>query len=515
MNIDALDIDELLAQALQADPALRDRIDDATAWQLLTSAFAAVRATVDALGEQPVKVEGLGLFRHRIKGQKGKLSDRRWVLFETQQGPVASPHRVPRVPSAPFALPAPEQFPALQFILPPLAGGEAHAEAQQPTDSTLDDPAPPSAADAVPPSPLDPAANPQATPASADASSWPGEPAGAAQIVWPQIPVDAAPHAEPPEPVQAEPAEAADAAEAAEAADAALPALPVLQPADLLPPEPAQPMQAWVSAYLAPERPLLDPDHQLMLVYSRLAASTPAVLWFLQRMGIAPPPHARREKPQAGLEAGLFRRPDVVAALQVPPHAWTLVRVVRDPLERAVSGFRQALATGYVRAAMLDTLGIDIDRSGLSFQQYIDFLESEDLDRCHPMHRRQMHPVERLRTPDFLINVSRQDLSEQLSEVESKLGLVPTDWAALRRHEAPRAKLRGRMAPSLSKPDEVRLTRHQAQHGPWPTHLLTQRAVSWLKDLYAEDVSAYGAPARDADGAPHDRADAERTAPAH
>jgi hypothetical protein len=155
-----------------------------------------------------------------------------------------------------------------------------------------------------------------------------------------------------------------------------------------------------------------------------------------------------------------------------------------------VSSFRHALSTGYARDPILHAIGIDI-AEGLSFERFIDFLEREDLQRCDPHHRLQWHPVEQLRRPDMVLDVSRQSLFEGLNDFERRVGMPLTDFQALRWiHElqAARAPLAG---PGAADAYRQILTQEQAQRGPWPQGLLEREARVRLERLYADDIRLY------------------------
>lgn len=249
----------------------------------------------------------------------------------------------------------------------------------------------------------------------------------------------------------------------------------------------------WRHALRGVMRPLIHPQRRFVVLFSAKSACSSVVIWFLHTLGLTEEARRHHEWPHVYRIDKLYHRPDYLAArASLRSDEARVLRVVRDPLERAVSSFRHALGTGYARESIREALGIDIDEQGLSFERFIDFLEREDLQRCDPHHRLQRHAVEELRRPDSVLNVSRQSLFEGLNEFERSLGMPETDFQALRwLHElqAAREPRRGLIA---GDPYRQVLTGEEARYGPWPRGLLSSEAQLRLQRLYATDIRLYG-----------------------
>ncbi|HEV8690168.1 MAG TPA: hypothetical protein VGQ91_07730 [Ideonella sp.] len=249
----------------------------------------------------------------------------------------------------------------------------------------------------------------------------------------------------------------------------------------------------WEQALKAVMRPLIHPERRFVVVFSAKSACSSVVIWFLHTLGLAAQARAYNEWPHLYRIDKLYQRPDYLDARdRFGPGDVTVLRIARDPIERAASSFRHALGTGYAREAIGRALGVDTDLAGLSFERYIDFLETEDLDRCDPHHRRQKHPLEAVRRPDVVINTSRQDLFDALRAFERDLGMPPTDFAQLPWIHELQASRMPRSVPAPGDPYRLVLTREQAQKGPWPLGLITPQARSRLERLYQEDIQLYG-----------------------
>jgi hypothetical protein len=172
---------------------------------------------------------------------------------------------------------------------------------------------------------------------------------------------------------------------------------------------------------------------------------------------------------------------------------YQVVRVVRDPLHRAVSAYRHLLA--HPRGRLAHRVGMTSRvQNGLSFADYIKFLERLDLNNCDSHFAVQRHPIEDVVKVTDLINVSREDLYARLAAIEDRIGLPRTDlkssdWVGrLNRRNRPQGELQR---------DEIYTTAfspQQAKTGPWPEYdeFLTPHARDKLAALYAVDVRSYG-----------------------
>jgi Sulfotransferase family len=256
------------------------------------------------------------------------------------------------------------------------------------------------------------------------------------------------------------------------------------------PPDKAE--KAWRQALRKVERPLLHPQRRFVVLFSAKSACSSVVIWFLHTLGLAAEARAFSEWPHHYRINRFYAREDYLAARDaLGPDDVTVLRVVRDPVDRAGSSFRHALGLSYARETIREKLGIDTDVQGLSFERFIDFLEMEDLDHCDPHHKRQKHAVEGLRRPDVVINASRQDLFTELNAFERMMGMPVTNFKELAWvHELQATRVPHSVNPEADVYRTV-LTREQAQNGPWPKKLITPEARARLEKLYAEDMALY------------------------
>lgn len=249
-----------------------------------------------------------------------------------------------------------------------------------------------------------------------------------------------------------------------------------------------------VSAQVAFDAPLLDPQRRLAVLFSPRSGCTSISIWFFRLIGqvraardFDPWPHNYRNL--VYYRSALYFR-----ALFDDLASYRWIRIVRDTYERAASSFRHALATGYADKRIAKALaGHSTAQHGLSFGEFLDFLETEDLRACNLHHGLQVHPVEELVRPRYLIDISRDDMFERLGAIEGELGLPKTDFTTLGwLHDSAAARKVeiGEFADAYG----TRFTREQAVRGPWPAPqaLLTARARKRIAQLYAQDLERYG-----------------------
>lgn len=243
--------------------------------------------------------------------------------------------------------------------------------------------------------------------------------------------------------------------------------------------------------------PLIDPRSRMIVLYSAKSACTNVLIWFLQHLGHADAardyhgwPHQYRD--QVYYQSLLYRQAAAARDLKT----FTVVKVVRDPFKRAASSFRHVVRHSVLRDGIARKLrDTQIEKHGLSFASFLDFLEATDLTQCNPHYSLQHHAIEAKLPVKHLINVSKEDLFGRLNDVERDLGLTVTDltqspWIKKleERHHQADADLGD--AETVYR---LRLTREQALRGPWPSYdtLLTPTARERIARLYATDIEAY------------------------
>jgi Sulfotransferase family len=256
--------------------------------------------------------------------------------------------------------------------------------------------------------------------------------------------------------------------------------------------------RTWQGPLAEPPRPLLDPDHGVMVVWAAKAACTASFVWFSGLVGMQDDlrrsrmsPHRYRQTRYYGSE--LYRR-----GRAKPLAGYLVLHILRDPYTRTVSSYRQALKTGYLdkRLATLPAGPLD-SRTGFSFLQFLDYLETIDLEQANIHHRLQWHAVEDKKGPDRVINISRQDLFAELNRLEGELALAPTDFTALGWLHARESRRKARTELFVGAEVAERRFDHEAGIGrrPWPDYeqFLSAPVRRRIERLYAKDFEAFEA----------------------
>lgn len=242
--------------------------------------------------------------------------------------------------------------------------------------------------------------------------------------------------------------------------------------------------------------PLIHPEARLIVVFSAKSACTSVIVWFMHQVGHAEAAQAYSNWPHRYRIDVYHPSSFHQDACRLDLTGFRVLRVVRDPFERAASSFRHVLRHGNADEAFATFLGrSDIAEAGASFCEFLDVLDQMDLTTCNAHFRIQRHPIEHRLPVTHLINVSREDLYERLNQVEAELGLPITDFEQLDWLQRLDER-RDRLVPKLDIPDAYaqRFSRQQANAGPWPPHraFLTPAARERVARLYAADIAAYG-----------------------
>jgi hypothetical protein len=251
-------------------------------------------------------------------------------------------------------------------------------------------------------------------------------------------------------------------------------------------------------ALLEESRALINCDRRLMVVWSPKSACTSTYVWFAAQSGLIEEMRAthhwpHRHRRTVYLHSDLYRR-----SLRLPLSAYRIVRVIRDPYTRAASIYRHSLVNDYLDEYLEDFQGSRLNRKqGLSFQQFLDLLESLDLRKANPHLRPQYRRIELLRSPDITINISKADLFAELNKTERSFGLPVTDFGGLEWLMGMEQKRKAKDMPiDGERLDERPFSRRAALgSAPFPAYeqLLTRAAKERIRRLYEIDFEAYEA----------------------
>ncbi len=173
---------------------------------------------------------------------------------------------------------------------------------------------------------------------------------------------------------------------------------------------------------------------EIAVMWSPKAACTTAIVWAFRHNGLleealeySPWIHRYRLQRYQKSERYIARLRNLGA------HSRYVIKIVRNPFERAVSSFLHAYRHAYEDVALAEALGRRIDAGQrFSFREFVDYLGRINLRRCNPHHRVQSTPLERHilfgLKPHRTIKME-EGLDRALAEVERDFGLPPTDFS--------------------------------------------------------------------------------------
>ena len=244
-------------------------------------------------------------------------------------------------------------------------------------------------------------------------------------------------------------------------------------------------------------KPLVDPANKIILFWMHRCGSTTGQLWFFHVAGW--------EKRMKGKGASQLspewyeEHADAYERLTEYYHDpdFLKVAVVRNPFERAVSAYTVVTDTksgSQWRAAMRSIAEPDDERR-ISFNEFLDFLETEDLATTNYHWRLQTaQDCFDLALPD--VQLARvESLQEDLDRLCRKIGRKPV---AMRRNSA-QTKVedapRDLDVTALVRSDFLRLfgvDKRGVIRFPHYTRFLTEKTIPRLAKMYARDFEVLG-----------------------
>jgi hypothetical protein len=249
--------------------------------------------------------------------------------------------------------------------------------------------------------------------------------------------------------------------------------------------------------FVRTSRVLVNADQRLMVIWSAKSACTAVYVWFACVSGFAEEVRAAHNRPHLH-RTGTYQHSALYAkSLRFPLSKYRVLRVIRDPYLRAASSYRHALKSGYSGPYMREFSNGALGRKrGYSFRQFLAMLKTQDIERTNLHFRAQFNPIERLRKPDKVINISHLNLYDELAALERDWSLPASNLASLDwfmdRESSRKASDEGAVGDDC---DQL-VYNLAAANGrkPFPRYeqLLTDHARHLIEDIYAIDFAAYG-----------------------
>ncbi|HVU20657.1 MAG TPA: sulfotransferase family 2 domain-containing protein [Rhizomicrobium sp.] len=244
-------------------------------------------------------------------------------------------------------------------------------------------------------------------------------------------------------------------------------------------------------------KPLLDPVNRIILFWMHRCGSTTGQLWFFNVAG-----WEKRMKGKGASELSPAWYEEHAAAYEhLQEHyrdpAFTKIAVVRDPLERAVSAYTVVTDTksGSQWRAASRSIAAPDDERRLTFNEFLDFLETEDLASANYHWRLQTaQDCFDFGLPD--VNLAKvETLQDDLDRLAKRMGKKPV---AMRMNSA-QTKVddtpRDLDVTSLTRADFLQrfgVDKRGVIRFPHYTRFLTQQTVPRLAKLYARDFEVLG-----------------------
>lgn len=235
--------------------------------------------------------------------------------------------------------------------------------------------------------------------------------------------------------------------------------------------------------------PLYSKAHDLALLWSAKAGCTFAVKWFFFQVG--------RLNEALSYDAWIHNYRDHFCGAKeygeeiegICARETRVVKVVRNPYERAVSSYLMAVRAGYENECLAHFLKRPVNNNeGISFHEFVDYLGTLDLRACDIHHRLQIHSAEE---QGFLVVRHLIRLEESffaIPQCEKEMGLRTSNLAGLRSSEHNTYRKEW-----IEYWGEVRLYRHLGSRMfPETANFYTDELREKVARLYAIDFDEYG-----------------------
>lgn len=251
--------------------------------------------------------------------------------------------------------------------------------------------------------------------------------------------------------------------------------------------------------------PLHAADFPLVLLFSEKAGCTSLTKWFLFQIGKLEEANAFDPSVHQYRKRVLYRQPGygwqglrLVVMRQRP-----IVKLVRDPYDRTVSSFLQALRSAGARHPKAWARRLIADARAhagrpatavpaLSFADFVRFVASSGTERGQINgHVARQHLPGETRYVDRFIRLER--FGEEIRQIEAEYGLATSPLETITKSGHHRSGLQ-RLSPDTACVAEHEITSEQAHKGPLPAYetLYSAECRRLVRTCFAADFEAYG-----------------------
>jgi hypothetical protein len=244
-----------------------------------------------------------------------------------------------------------------------------------------------------------------------------------------------------------------------------------------------------------PSRPIIDPRRRLALFWSDKSGCTFAVKWIFAQMNLLTAALEYHEWIHHYREQVYDRSQQYSLGLNLlatNPSSFQVIKVVRNPFDRAVSSYIHACSRGYEDNAISLFLNRQISpEHRFSFREFIAYLFSIDLTQCNEHHQLQTHAAESSGILSIKHLVYLEHINLQISHVEKKLNLPHQDLNFL--STSSHHTRRDHSATSQFMGDEcLQIYQQESVSLPLSYCFYDQELMDSVANLYKADLLRYG-----------------------
>jgi len=238
-----------------------------------------------------------------------------------------------------------------------------------------------------------------------------------------------------------------------------------------------------------PIPPLFSPEKKIALFFSAKSGCTFAVKWFFFQTGFLEVAQFYSDWIHDFRINVFYKSSQYKRNLQnILNQDTKIIKVVRNPYTRVVSSYLHAIRYGYENHSLSKFFNRQIDRdNGLSFRDYLSYLETQNLWQCNVHHRVQVHAAEKrgLVTPDYIIKL--ENSFEDFRKVELDLNLNDSNLLNFRKsiHNT------SRIEKSTFCGDRQFCLSKQPKAFPPSKNFFNQELTQKVGKLYAIDFKTY------------------------
>ena len=166
-------------------------------------------------------------------------------------------------------------------------------------------------------------------------------------------------------------------------------------------------------------KPLVNFEMKIGLIWPAKSACTFSILWFFAITGQLHKVWTYDKWPHS-YRGEVFNKNILFTAWwkQLKSSETHWIRVMRDPFKRAVSSYRHFLLHDLERERVSKFLGSPVNERGLSFQEFLGYLETRDIKECDIHFRQQWEDGEEFCLNPTIINADRSDIERILFKIQ-------------------------------------------------------------------------------------------------